>query len=287
MSTAIAQREQEPKFIAMLESAEARIKAVLPPDVDPNRFVQTMISTYNRTPDLQACTPRSVIQSLIRAAEIGLVPNTALGHAYLVPFRSKQRDGNRDVWIKEAQLVVGYKGLIYLACRSGFFSAVDAREVNHADRFRLVYTPRPVFEHEPCLGGDAGPATHYYAYAVTRDKEVVLEVMDRAEIDKIRMASPSKESPAWRNWFDEMAKKTVVKRLLKDQPCGDRFTAAMAAEDEYEALAAAKASPRSVGGGSRADDLAARLEAPLRRDEPTEDEILDDLAAAEGGRDED
>lgn len=282
--TAMTHRDAEPKFPALLDDAKKRIAAVLPPDVKPERFAQTVLSAYNRTPELQACSARSVVQALIKAAEIGLTPNSALGHAYLVPFNNKAKVNGKDVWSKEAQLVIGYKGYIHLACRSGFFRAVDARTVKMSDRFTLMFNPRPVFEHVPYFGADAGPTILVYAYGVTRDGEVVLEAMTREEVEKVRAAAPSKESPAWRNWWEEMAKKTAVKRLLKDQPCGDLMALALDADDAAEAAyVPAPGAGAALSGTSRAEALAARLEGPAPA--PTDDELYDDIAASEGGRD--
>lgn len=266
--TALQTRQDEPKFLTMLDSAAERIKAVLPPDVQPERFIKTVTSAYNRTPELRECTPASVLQSLIRSAEIGLTPNTALGHAYLVPFGNKRKVDGREVWVKECQLVIGYKGFIHLACRSGFFAAVDAREVRASDKFDLHYDPRPRVRHEPYLsGGPGGPVLHVYAYGVTQSGELVFELMDRDEVERVRGLSKSKDSPAWRNHWGEMAKKTVLKRLIKDQPCGDRVSLAL--ETEADAETTGKPSV-FAGGPSRSESLAAQLEAPSHRDEPSE-----------------
>lgn len=260
MATTPAKTQPKREFAMMLtDMAAARIRAVLPPGIDPERFVQTVLGVYNRTPDLQACTTDSIIQSLIKAAEIGLVPNTAHGHAYLVPFNSKQKNGT---WLKEAQLQVGYKGYIYMGTKYGIFAAIDSRDVYARDHFEVLFDPEPRMVHRPYLGDDdRGPLTHVYAYGKLKSGAgVVFEVMTRRQVETIRDSTAKGSngpSPVWRNNFEEMAKKTVLRRLLKDQPCDDALAKAMEYDAEAETVTATpiEASPKM----SRSDALAERL----------------------------
>lgn len=261
----------------MLQSDAAdRIRGVLPHGINPDKFIQTALSSYNRTPYLRECTPESVIIELIKCAEIGLVPNTALGHAYLVAYNNNKKVGNQWVTQKEAQLQIGYKGFIYLACRSDFFASVDAREVYAADIFDLTYTPEPVLVHKPYLGSEKGPTTHFYAYGVTRSRTTLLEMMTREQVERIRdlttmKGKDPKLTPAWANYPDEMSKKTVMKRLLKDQPLGELFARAMEIDDEpYASAKVAKATQGQIHHGSRAEALAVQLEAPTTQDDASD-----------------
>ena len=259
-TTTPAKTHPKREFAMMLtDVAAARIRAVLPPGIDPERFIQTVLGIYNRTPDLQACTTDSIIQSLIKAAEIGLVPNTAHGHAYLVPFNKKQKNGS---WVKEAQLVVGYKGYMYMGTKYGIFAAIDSRDVYARDHFEVVFDPEPRMIHRPYLGDDdRGPLTHVYAYGKLKSGAgVVFEVMTRRQIEAVRDSTAKGDkgpSHIWLGNFEEMAKKTVLRRLLKDQPCDDALAKAIGydAEDETVAATPFEASPKM----SRSDALAERL----------------------------
>ena len=279
MATATTPAKTQPKrdFAMMLSTdAAERIRAVLPPGINADRFVQTALSAYNRTPELQSCTPGSVIQSFIRAAEIGLMPNTAHGHAYLMVFNSKQKDGS---WLKEAQLVIGYKGYVYMATKYGIFSAVDSRDVYARDHFEVIYDPEARMIHRPYMGDeDRGPLTHVYAYGRLKTGGVLFEVMSRRQVEEVRDATMKgdKLNPTWRNWFTEMAKKTVLRRFLKDQPCDDALAKALEYDAEVDAAATVVNAVEPLSRTSRSDALADRLAPRAIESSPVDDMLFDD-----------
>lgn len=286
MATGIEQARPPKRDFATMIAGEAaeRIRGVLPPGIEPKRFIQMAISAYNRNPMLRECTPESVIIDLIRCAEIGLVPNTAHGHAYLVPYNNRKQVNGKWISVKESQLQIGYKGFVFLAYKSGVFQTVDAREVYADDYFDLIYTPEPQLTHKPSLEGEKGPTTHFYAYAKSAGG-ILLEMMTREQVEKIRdtltlRGQDKKTTPAWVSYFDEMAKKTTLKRLLKDQPCGDLVARAIEIDNETNApVSISRSSPNQINYASRADALAAQLEPP-----PPDltDDDLDDLAGEPG-----
>src|SRR6185437_2021004 len=98
----------------LFEQRKESIKALLPKHLTPERMLKIALSTTARTPALLACTPQSIVLAVMQAAELGLEPGGLLGESYLVPYGS------------EAKLIVGYRGLVALARRSGTLASIEA-----------------------------------------------------------------------------------------------------------------------------------------------------------------
>ena len=111
----------------MVRVLEPEIKKALPSVMTPERFTRIALSALNNTPALQQCTPMSFIAALLNAAQLGLEPNTPLGHAYLIPYKNKG--------VLECQFQIGYKGLIDLSYRSGQVKSIQAQAVYQNDDF--------------------------------------------------------------------------------------------------------------------------------------------------------
>lgn len=157
--------------------------------------------------------PRSVQLAMINVASTGLTLNPANGYAYLVP-----RDG-------QIVLDISYKGLIKIATDAGSIEWARADLVYEADTF--VYNgPAVIPEHraDP-FKKDRGQVVGVYCIAKTNTGDILVEVMPRDEIEKIRSKSSAwekKKAGPWAEWFDQMAKKTVIKRASKTWPYTDR-----------------------------------------------------------------
>jgi phage RecT family recombinase len=113
----------------------------------------------------------------------------------------------------ECQLIIGYRGMIDLARRSGQIVSLSARTVHEKDHFTYRYGLDETVEHVPA-NGERGQLTYVYAVAKLKDGGVQFEVMSRNEIDKVRAQSKAKDSGPWVTHFEEMAKKTAIRRLL-------------------------------------------------------------------------
>jgi recombination protein RecT len=145
---------------------------------------------------------------------MGLEPGGALGHCYLLPFgNGKAKDGRPN-----AQLIIGYRGMIDLARRSGQIVSICAYTVHEKDHFVWRLGLDPDIEHVPSPEADRGPMTYVYAVAKLKGGGVQFEVMSRAEVEKVRKQSKAGSSGPWVTHFDEMAKKTVIRRLFKYLP---------------------------------------------------------------------
>lgn len=203
----------------LIQAMEPQIRKALPSVITPERFTRMVLTALSSTPKLQTCTPQSFLGAMMQAAQLGVEPNTPLGQAYLIPY------GN------VCQFQLGYKGLIDLAYRSGEVSSIQAHEVHENDKFEYELGLEPKLRHVPAKA-DRGPVVWYYAVLKLKNGGVGFEVMSREDVEKFAM----KKSKAYRNgpWqtdFDEMAKKTVLKKVLKYAPLKTEFARAVATDE--------------------------------------------------------
>lgn len=206
-----------------IKRMEGEIKKALPSVLTPERFTRITLSALSTNPALSQCTPNSLLGAMMTAAQLGLEPNTPLGQAYLIPYRNHRR--------LEAQFQLGYKGLIDLAYRSGEVSTIQAHAVYEKDEFDYELGLEPKLRHVPAKK-DRGEPVCFYAVFRTKDSGYGFEVMS---VEDVR-AHAQKYSKAYKNgpWqtnFEEMAKKTVLKRVLKYAPLKTEFVRAVAADE--------------------------------------------------------
>ena len=213
---------------ASLWQREEAIRAILPDSMDLKRFVKTAMIALSKNPDLQRCTQESIVRSIIEAAEVGLEPTGMLGRAWLVPYVNKG--------VAEAQLQIGYQGLIDLARgKNGRVTKISARVVYEGDAFRVLQGSVERVEHEPAgITEDPLKITHVYAVATFKEGDTQHEVMSKQQVDMIRSRAKAKNAAAWTESYPEMARKTVVRRLCKYLPLTAEAMDAIAKDDERE-----------------------------------------------------
>lgn len=204
---------------------EGQIKRALPSVITPERFSRMVLTALSSTPKLQQCTPQSFLGAMMTAAQLGVEPNTALGQAYLLPY------DNRRKGVTECQFQLGYKGLIDLAYRSGEVSIIQAHEVYENDEFDYELGMEPRLRHIPAKT-NRGKVICYYAMFKTKDGGYGFDVMSIEDVQAhAKKYSKAYGSGPWQTNFDEMAKKTVLKKVLKYAPLKSDFVRA-AAQDE-------------------------------------------------------
>ena len=190
-------------------SMQDQIKKALPSVLTGERFSRMILTAMSSTTQLQQCTPKSFLGAMMQAAQLGVEPNTPLGQAYLIPYKNKGT--------LECSFQLGYKGLIDLAYRSGEVKDIQAHEVHENDVFEYELGLEPKLKHVPATS-NRGPVIMYYAVFHTKDGGYGFEVMSAEDIrehaKKYSKAYSSGYSP-WTTNFDEMAKKTVLKKCLK------------------------------------------------------------------------
>lgn len=214
----------------------AQIKAALPKHMTAERMARIALTETRKIPKLAKCDARTFVGAIIQLSQLGLEPGGTLGHAYLIPFENK-RQGTVDV-----QIVVGYRGMIDLARRSGQIASLQAVVVREGDQFDVNMGLNPDLRHVPVFDPER-PMTFVYAVAVFKDGARQFEVMSRAEVERIRNNSQGyksalqydKKDNPWMTHFDEMAKKTVIRRLFKYLPVSIEMQRAVTLDERGDA----------------------------------------------------
>lgn len=213
------QENKKPSLQGLIRAMEPEIKKALPSVITPERFTRMVFTALSSNKKLQACTPESFLGAMMQAAQLGVEPNTPIGQAYLIPY------GN------QVQFQLGYKGLIDLAYRSGEVQSIQAHEVHENDTFEYELGLNPKLKHVPAMK-DRGQVILYYAVIKLKNGGEGFEVMSREDVDQFaRAKSKTYKNGPWQTDFDEMAKKTVLKKVLKYAPLKSDF-AKQVKEDE-------------------------------------------------------
>ncbi len=206
-------------------SMKSGIEKALPSVMTAERFTRIVLTTLSSTPKLNECTPNSFLGAMMTAAQLGLEPNTPLGQAYLIPYMNKGK--------LEAQFQIGYKGLIDLAYRSGDVELVQAQCVHQNDTFICKFGLEPKLEHIPA-DHERGEVVKVYALFKTKSGGFGFEVMSVDDVKnhakKYSKGYSSNYSP-WATNFEEMAKKTVLKKCLKYAPLKSDFVRAVVQDE--------------------------------------------------------
>jgi recombination protein RecT len=238
-------RGAAPALVPTPTRAEVFIGEVLPPNrmetlvstlpahVKPERFERNLLVAVTQHPALLECDPAAVFNEVGKAAALGLYLDPQLGEAYLITGWDGR--ANRKV----PQLRLGYRGLIKLARQSGQISRAYAHEVCEYDPVRVTLGTEKSLFHEPDFSKPRGKVLFYYAVAAYADGEVDFEPMAIEKIHAIRERSDGwrafkagkiKSTP-WSTDEEEMAKKTVLRRLLKRLPQSPELAEALRIED--------------------------------------------------------
>jgi recombination protein RecT len=227
--TAVAEMKPKEKIAHLLNQRRGEIAKMLPKHLNAERLLKVAQIAATTTPALAECDIPSLIGAIGQCAQMGLEPNTVLGHAYLVPFNTKRKDAQgRERWVKSVQVVIGYKGLIDLARRSGQIASIAAHEVCTNDHFELVYGLDERLNHSPSMG-ERGEVIGFYAVAKLQGGGHAFEFMSVHQVREIMAATQSKgKYGPWHDHFTEMGRKTVIRRLAKYLPLSVEFQTAVA-----------------------------------------------------------
>lgn len=177
----------------------------------------------NKSKQLAKCDQGSVLESVLNIAQIGLTLNPALKLAYLVP----RWDSFKGKMI--CCLEPSYQGLVKLITDSGSATSVYCYPVFKGDEFTETLGTSVEIIHKPKR--QSKEIELVYAVSVLHDGTKHVEVMTIEEIESIRDKSESYKafkakkikSCVWDTWFTEMARKTVIRRLVKYLPKTDRW----------------------------------------------------------------
>lgn len=217
---------------------KAQMALAMPKHMTADRLARIALTEVRRVPKLAQCDQTSFLGAIMQCAQLGLEPGGALGHAYLLPF-DKNKKNAQGRWEKvgtEVQLIVGYRGMIDLARRSGQIISIEARVVRAKDFFEVELGLDSRLVHRPAWGeANRGEPTFAYAVAKLKDGGLQFEVMSRVEIEAIRARSKAKDSGPWVTDWEEMAKKTVIRRLFKYLPVSIEIQRAVGLDEQADA----------------------------------------------------
>ena len=198
----------------MLQHAWPRIQAVMPKHMSSERMYQIALSAINTTPKLAECSPATILSCVMKCSALGLEPSAVdgLGRAYILPYRSKNG--------MQAQLILGYKGMIALARRSGEIKDISARAVYKGDEFDYSFGLDEHLSHKPASREhkDDEKPTHVYMVAHFKDGGHYIDVMTYEEVEAIRKRSKAANNGPWVTDYEAMAKKTVIRRAFPYLP---------------------------------------------------------------------
>lgn len=237
----------------LIESQKTEIARALPKHMDADRLARIAFTTIRSNNAIARCSAESLLGGLMTCAQLGLEPGP-LGHAYFVPYG------------KEVTFILGYKGMIELALRSGKITSLIAREVYEHDEFDVAYGLEDALRHKPRILGERGEVVAYYAVAKLVGGGHAFVVMSKPDIEKIRKRSKAGNSGPWQTDYDAMAKKTCVRRLFTFLPSSVEIAQAISQDGAVRTDFTAEA----------IDEAPAFVEGELVPDaDPTTGEILD------------
>ena len=150
--TAVVQQVKAATVIDVVRSKkfQAQMALALPKSMTADRLTRIVMTECRKAPALLKCAPESFYGAVLQCAALGLEPGSALGHCYLLPFgNGKDKSGRPN-----AQLIIGYRGMIDLARRSGQIVSLSAYCVHEQDTFNYKLGLDPDIEHIPASVAD-------------------------------------------------------------------------------------------------------------------------------------
>lgn len=230
--TQVVKKEKPTTLSELINSPRVKnqLATALPKHMNADRMARIITTEIRKTPALATSNIQSFLGAVVQCSQLGLEPGGALGHAYLLPFgNGKATDGKSNV-----QLIIGYRGMIDLARRSGQIISISARTVRQEDEFSFEYGLNETLKHVP-KSDDDEIITHVYAVAKLKDGGVQFEVMTFNQIESVRKQSKAVNNGPWKTHWEEMAKKTVIRRLFKYLPVSIEIQQAVILDEKAEA----------------------------------------------------
>lgn len=209
-----AQNGASPTLKQWVAKMSGQIKNALPANITPDRMMRIALTALSKDAKLSGCTPESFMGALLTSAQLGLECNTPLGQAYLIPFYNSKKG------CFETQFQLGYQGLIDLCYRTGQYKKIVARVVYEGDDFDYSYGLDEKLIHRPKEKSE----TPIYVYALYELKNgaSAFEVMSwkaiEAHAKKYSQSVQKGYTSPWTTDPESMAKKTVLKKVLKYAP---------------------------------------------------------------------
>lgn len=222
-SPAAIARAQASRHQDFLKARMDQIGRWVTQGVRPEALVRFVLMDLSTNEKLRQSTPESVYLALLACAVTGLEPGALKGEAYLVPFSTKG--------VLRAQFMPGWRGLVKQARRSREVLGIVANVVRERDTFDMDLGTSNSLTHKPAMSGGRGDVVGAYAIAQMTGGHREIEFMDIDDLAAVeKMATARGASDAWRNWPDQMQRKTPLRRLAKRLPLGADYYVGLALE---------------------------------------------------------
>ena len=209
----------------LLQENKREIAAALPKHISIDRMVTIAQTAATSVPALLDCYTPSLFGAMIKCSQLGLEPNNALGQAYMIPFKNNKK--NRT----DVQLIIGYRGMIDLARRSGHVVSMNAQAVREGDEFDWGFGLEERLDHKP--GTDRGEITHFYAYAKLTGGGHQFDVLTKQDVDKVMASTQSRgQYGPWKDHYEQMGRKTMIRRLFNYLPVSIEMAEAAAIDSQ-------------------------------------------------------
>ncbi len=191
-------------FRDQLAQQAGQFSAVLPSHIPVERFQRVVMTAVQNNPKLLEADRRSLWNSAMRAAQDGLLPDG--------------REGAMVLFKNVVQWMPMVAGIRKKVRQSGEIATWDAYVVHAKDAFEFELGDDPFIKHKPSMDADPGKVIAAYSVATLKSGEKSREVMTVAQIEKVRAVSRAKDNGPWVSWYEEMCRKTVIRRHSKSLP---------------------------------------------------------------------
>ncbi len=240
----------------VLVDAQDQIATMLRGQIAADKFIYVAMDLIRANSLLAKCEPQSVLQCVLEASELGLILTKHLGHGYLIPYKNGALSErlHRDVY--ECQFQIGYRGFLHLVREADsevqtVYSRIvwpdEKLEINE-DHHQLRHSSSPdggLVQVDQQTGETSG-YRGAYAKIVYKGGQQDFEWMALHEIEKVRRSSKARSADSpWRQWPEEMVKKTPMRRLCKRLNLTPEKVAGVV-RDEYRELGVEDGRPESV-----------------------------------------
>lgn len=210
----VVANQSKPTLKQWISKMSDQIKCALPANITPERMMRIAMTAISKDVKLSQSTPESFLGALLTSAQLGLECNTPLGQAYLIPFWNSTKQ------CQETQFQLGYQGLLDLCYRTGQYKTIQARIVYEGDEFEYSYGLEEKLIHISHESSDK--PIYVYAYYQLVNGAKAYEVMSwdsvMAHAKKYSKSVQKGYTSPWTTDPESMAKKTLLKRVLKYAP---------------------------------------------------------------------
>lgn len=204
----------------LTETYADKITALLPTPATRVQFLAGLTTAIQKNPSLLDCSDASLLSAAMMCASYGMVPNTPLGEAWIIPYSNHGH--------LEASFQMGYQGTLKLIYETPYVAKVDARVVREGDEFKYKYGTDEYLEHTPVGGSTDGEGkkravTHVYGMVYLKSGAVKFEVLDVPQVEERRKRSKTPNRGPWVTDWEKMAMRTALLEVVKYIPKSNRL----------------------------------------------------------------